>query len=748
MPHIRATIRKMAQLAKSGSHSYPIRNLATRITRDVPSKFPTAELGALYKWVRDNIRYRYDPLGLEWLQSPQRTVLEGAGDCDDMTILLGALAGALGHPYRFRTVGAAPDVQQHVGVQVFDRKRWINLDPVIEPTQHTTAPRTDPGTFGMFADGSEHLWSSEGTMLSGVASARDRELWSFAPYFAQVPPYGGTQRPRPGVPARPDPRYRSMGAPGPWQMPQREYAIVVRPSTLTAGQLAGIEPYYHPTLGAGKLRKKIKKGLKKAVKKVAKGVKKVGRVVAKIPGLKQIGKAVVGIIPGASTAIQATRAVVKVGKGIKRAVKKGKKAKHVIASVRKAAPKRIAAKARGKVIARVKPKALPRPKRAVAVAKPGRKATPARARPVPMRSTSKSAVIAATTRPTPEAKQYPSNARMLWDRGAGVFRVFIPANAGISGNMAGGLGIIRPAISFALGEVAADVGARARAAIAAVNTFTKNHKAPPAIKLPAVQAFQQAVGNLTPDGLWGSNTRAAAGHYAPGVALPKTAPKFNVAVTWSPPVDVSNVPEAASDDDDDNATPAAIVQPAPGAAPVVVTSEPPPPGATFVAPPGYVEVGQEKNNPGLPPAGYQGPGAPPAPPVPGTPSQPGAPGGASALNPPSSPDWTPAGGGPGPLPVATVSPLPQVVPAPGGGSIVLAPGTPPPATGRSYTDVAMQLPPPPLPPGPYPETARTLYEQDQAWIRGAAPPPGAKKDETLLWLAVGYLYMRGRKKAA
>ena len=48
-----------------------------------------------------------------------RTVKERAGDCDDMSILLAALAGALGHRWEFDTVGATPQAQQHVAVRVF-----------------------------------------------------------------------------------------------------------------------------------------------------------------------------------------------------------------------------------------------------------------------------------------------------------------------------------------------------------------------------------------------------------------------------------------------------------------------------------------------------------------------------------------------------------------------------------------------------------------------------------------------------
>jgi hypothetical protein len=217
MPHVRSTIKTMAKLAREGSVSYPIRNLATRITHHVPGRSPLRELRALYEWVRANIRYRFDPVGMEWVQSPARTVKERAGDCDDMATLIAALAGSLGHKWRFRTVGDTPTAQRHVQAQVWTGRQWLDLDPVLEPVQTTTAPPTGPGTFALAAPGAEHLWDSGGNMLSGPTSPRDRMLWSIVPYFQPAPPwppYGGIQPPMPGHFPRTDPRYRSANAPG------------------------------------------------------------------------------------------------------------------------------------------------------------------------------------------------------------------------------------------------------------------------------------------------------------------------------------------------------------------------------------------------------------------------------------------------------------------------------------------------------------------------------------------------------
>jgi Transglutaminase-like superfamily len=267
MRHVRDTIRKMAALAREAQQTYEIRNLATRIVHDVPSHQRVGELRAIYQWVRDTIRYRFDPLGLEWVQAPSRTVTERAGDCDDLATLIAALVGALGHRWRFRTVGDSPTAQRHVQVQAWTGKQWLDLDPVLEPTQPTTAPRTDPGTFAASAMGAEHLWDSEGNMLSGPTSARDRELWSIVPYFQPAPPwppYGGTQPPTPGKFPRIDTRYRSPDAPG-YQGGQSLAQVYHLPRnsvlSLPGAQLEGL----------GRRRHKFGRRFRRLAKKIGKG---------------------------------------------------------------------------------------------------------------------------------------------------------------------------------------------------------------------------------------------------------------------------------------------------------------------------------------------------------------------------------------------------------------------------------------------------------------------------------------------
>lgn len=179
--HAKAMLPRMAAAADEASQTYQIIELARKITAGVPSKDTRGELRALYIWVRDHIRYRKDPRRLELLQKPARTLEWGAGDCAAQTTLLSALAQALGHDVRYRTVGPAPNAQAHVQLQALDDRAqcWVDLDPVLEPPPASTRPRpNDLGRFGQQAPGSQRLWDRGGNMIGFAPNAQEIKLWT------------------------------------------------------------------------------------------------------------------------------------------------------------------------------------------------------------------------------------------------------------------------------------------------------------------------------------------------------------------------------------------------------------------------------------------------------------------------------------------------------------------------------------------------------------------------------------------
>lgn len=689
----------MARLAREGSHSYPIRNLATRITHDVPSKDVRGELGAIYRWVRDNVRYRFDPLGLEWVQSPQRTVIERAGDCDDMTTLIASLCGSLGHAWRFRTVGPSPTRQKHVAAEAFDGTQWVALDPVLEPAAATTAPRAELGRFGQHAPGADHLWDDGGNMLrgpttaldrrlwagdlgrarararqrrrrhpmlAGVATARDRELWEWVPYFPQLPPTGGLYpRPDGGTPAVPSLAYRSADAPGPQQSLSGLGAVHVPgssrflvPAGALSGSLAG--PFHDPNLGWGFL-KKIGKAIGKVAKPVVKAAKKAVRVGGKV--IKKVGSSTAGkiVMPvlamnvdpkwkGArdkvANVIPQARALVQAQELATSAAKKFSTGKGQIKLSPELAAQAISA---GGV-------KLPGVKLPAGVKLPGVKLA-AGAKPIANIATLAKSLkgkklpalqlkSADWKAPHPKiAAKYPKNARQLFDNKAGVFHVYVPkAKAKKKAAGVAGLGALRPTITFALGAAAMNApdfklhGATfAQLAVDAVAKFirSRSDKRPPGKVLPEVAEFQRydaargAAGfggtPLSTEGLWGNNSRAAAAWYLGTTPdrLPPTLPALNIAMTWQPPTQAVTAvaPTPAP-------RPAPVLVAAPAIAPRATTATPvaklatpkaapklkaaSKPTAALPTPAGYVQVGTEPNNPGLPPVGYVAPSPAPS----------------------------------------------------------------------------------------------------------------------------------------
>ena len=123
----------IAQLIAGGAKDFWVRQKAIDIFRRhrVPAKDRIGEIRALFEWVRRNIRYTRDIFQVETLHTPRRMLELRAGDCDDMTILLGAMLKSTGHPVRLCLVGFRPDlphVYSHIYPEVLCKTRWIALD--------------------------------------------------------------------------------------------------------------------------------------------------------------------------------------------------------------------------------------------------------------------------------------------------------------------------------------------------------------------------------------------------------------------------------------------------------------------------------------------------------------------------------------------------------------------------------------------------------------------------------------------
>lgn len=139
---IPGTIRTLAAMAAAvrgdvgpdhcGYRSEVVRRAAIRICMGIRGHDSQGELGALFDFVRDQIRYRADPWDTERVQDPCQTLLLASGDCDDKCVLLSALVASLGYLPRFVVQSQDGQFFDHVYVEVERSGQWIALDPTAD----------------------------------------------------------------------------------------------------------------------------------------------------------------------------------------------------------------------------------------------------------------------------------------------------------------------------------------------------------------------------------------------------------------------------------------------------------------------------------------------------------------------------------------------------------------------------------------------------------------------------------------
>ena len=140
------TVEYIKRLIRDGAKDFRVRQTAIDILRQrcVKAKDYVGEIKALFEWVQQNIRYTKDTFRLEVLHSARRMLELRAGDCDDFSILLGAMLEAIGHPVRLVLTGPDPrraDLFSHIYLEAYCKGRWIALDATMPHAMGWT-PRT------------------------------------------------------------------------------------------------------------------------------------------------------------------------------------------------------------------------------------------------------------------------------------------------------------------------------------------------------------------------------------------------------------------------------------------------------------------------------------------------------------------------------------------------------------------------------------------------------------------------------
>lgn len=139
---VRATLKLMSALVKSGKKMPVIRAKAVALTQGLCQKDKAGEIRALWSFVKNNIRYVRDIRNVETLHTADRVLEQAAGDCDDKAVLLCSLLESIGHPSAFMAIGTkAPGKFSHVlAATRIGASKWLPLETT-EPVEFGWQPK-------------------------------------------------------------------------------------------------------------------------------------------------------------------------------------------------------------------------------------------------------------------------------------------------------------------------------------------------------------------------------------------------------------------------------------------------------------------------------------------------------------------------------------------------------------------------------------------------------------------------------
>lgn len=123
-----ATLAVMGRMVRDYKRRPDVIDAAREIIESVPPKQYAAEAAAIFQYVQREMRYTLDVDGMEVVQTPDKTMMLGHGDCDDLSVLLATLLAATGKPTRF-IVAFNDDDSGHVWTEVLIGNRWFAMDP-------------------------------------------------------------------------------------------------------------------------------------------------------------------------------------------------------------------------------------------------------------------------------------------------------------------------------------------------------------------------------------------------------------------------------------------------------------------------------------------------------------------------------------------------------------------------------------------------------------------------------------------
>jgi hypothetical protein len=126
------TLSHMRDLVTQGKRDFRLRTAAGKILQNCPNKDYECFARAIHQFCTHQIKYVFDPNGVELIEAPYRILESGIADCDSIVVLAAAMLESIGLPARFVTIKAdtsRPTQWSHVFLQAkVPNKGWIGMD--------------------------------------------------------------------------------------------------------------------------------------------------------------------------------------------------------------------------------------------------------------------------------------------------------------------------------------------------------------------------------------------------------------------------------------------------------------------------------------------------------------------------------------------------------------------------------------------------------------------------------------------
>lgn len=138
------TIRRMRDLVTQGKRDFRVRTVVGQVIAGCPPKDYECYARSIYHFCRDEIKYAFDPNGVELLEAPYRILESRVADCDSIVMLFAAMCESIGLPVEFVTIKAdrmRPSEFSHVFARVkVPGHGWISADLTMPDQQFGWTP--------------------------------------------------------------------------------------------------------------------------------------------------------------------------------------------------------------------------------------------------------------------------------------------------------------------------------------------------------------------------------------------------------------------------------------------------------------------------------------------------------------------------------------------------------------------------------------------------------------------------------